>query len=226
MKNKLILSLIIVLLMTGCKQRLEHEPKLENKPVLEEVKKEEKEINQNPISLALYEYNNGSYIRKSEYISPLEHYKDIAVFSVIYTNTEVIGGYSFKDVWKEYYNKYDDIADYKLGYEISFTLKNGKELSETILKPLDFSHFSFSNYLYIWLYDDINQTANWYSHLEENEYTDQTVMSSIKLMAVDGTDEIETPIKLTAFTYKDANDFNEQGKYIGNSKFTTLIKAR
>lgn len=178
------------------------------------------------VKLALYEYNSGKFTKKEEYFSPMEHYKDIAVFSVIYTDEDILDGYSIKDLWNEHSKKYDNISDYKLGYEISFTLDSGEEIHETILKPLEFSHFSFSNYLYVWLYDDINQTDSWYNHLEENEYNEKTIMSSIKLMSVEKTDKIATPINLTVFVYKDENDFDKTLKYIGNNKFTMLIKRK
>ena len=49
-----------------------------------------------------------------------------------------------------------------------------------------------------------------------------TVFSSIKLYLHNKTNEITSPITLTAFTYKDDNDFLD-GHYRGNSKYTITI---
>lgn len=218
--NKLVIIFLLSLMVVVCKeQRLENKVKEPEKEV-ETVE----EVPQKVIELALYEYNNNCFTKKSEYYSSMEEYKDIAVFSVLYTDQEVINDNKFKELWNNYYSKYDNISDYKLGYEISFEVENGKKFDETILKPLEYSHFSFCEYLYVWLYDDINQTASWYSHLEEDEYNDKTIMSSIKLMSTHMSSKITTPISLKVFVYKDLNDFDKNGKYIGNNEFTMLIK--
>ncbi len=222
--KKLIILSSLILVLVGCKdKRIEQSNKNINKDsknVIEQSK------NDNPIKLALYEYKDNQYIKTKEYFSSMDHMKDIAVFSVIYTDQDIVNGSNIKTLWNEYYNKYENIENYKLGYEISFTLNDGQTFDETILKPLDCFSFTFSKYLYIWLYDDINQTASWYSHLEKDDYNEKTIMSSIKLMSIYESDKISSPISLTVFTYKDDNDFDKSGKYIGSSKFTMLIKRK
>ena len=72
------------------------------------------------------------------------------------------------------------------------------------------------------VYDDIN-TTGWHSHIEENDYNDNTVMSSIKLMATEeGSNKIEN-VLVTVFTY-DNDDFDLNGNYRGISKSTLTIK--
>ncbi len=73
----------------------------------------------------------------------------------------------------------------------------------------------------IWFYDDINNSG-FYSHIEEDEYNENTVMSSIKLMSAKKSGEINSPIELTVFTY-DEDDFSESGNYIGVSKYKISI---
>ena len=74
----------------------------------------------------------------------------------------------------------------------------------------------------IYIYDDIN-TNGWHSHIEENEYTDNTVMSSIKLMWAPSYYEINSPIELSVFTYDD-DDFSEEGYYRGISSYKMTIE--
>ena len=52
-----------------------------------------------------------------------------------------------------------------------------------------------------------------------------TIISSIKLTGGSGIEYVESDIFLTVFTY-DFYDFDENNNYIGNSKFTAIIKRR
>ena len=79
--------------------------------------------------------------------------------------------------------------------------------------------YYFDPYLYVYLYDDINQQDGaWYSHVEESQVNENTIFSSIKLYQV--TDNFSSPIKLTVFTYKSDDDFDTNGNYRGNSSYT------
>ena len=50
-------------------------------------------------------------------------------------------------------------------------------------------------------------------------------MTSIKLYAVDGIDDVKDII-LTAFTYDDEDDFDDNGNYRGSSSYTIEIKRK
>ena len=82
--------------------------------------------------------------------------------------------------------------------------------------------FRYSKYFYIYFYDDVNAPNGFYSHLEN--VNDNTLMTSVKLYAVDEIDEVES-ITLTAFTY-DEDDFDKDNNYRGNSKYTINIKRK
>ncbi len=225
--KKTIILILLISLITGCSLFKEKpvENKEENKPQVEE-KEEIKEVpykDDNPVIISLYTGTTSNYTRREVFNSKLEEYKDIGLFFVILDNKENITESSIKGLYNKYSANYPDFSKYKIGYNISFTLKDGTEFNENILKPLEFSQFSFSKYLYVWLYDDINNSG-WYSHLESDDYKENTVMSSIKLMATSSTAEISGDIKLTVFTYDTLDDFAEDGHYRGNSSFTTLIK--
>ena len=210
MKKIIILLSLFILIIAGCKSK--------------EIDTDKIKTYYSELKLSLYKYEGFYFYKQENYLTDIASNEVIGLFSVIYSDEIKIHGYGVRGTWNEYYNKYKNIDDYKIGYEISFKLLDGTEYLETILKPLEFTKFSFSQYLYIWLYDDINSESNFYNHLQENDYNDKTIMTSIKLMATSNSFKIDNYINLTVFAYKDENDFDEFGRYIGSDKFTTIIK--
>lgn len=210
-----IFFLILFIFLTGCsKQEV-----IEIKGVENKIEASSYQDN-NKIKISLYTTNT-KHIKQTEVISNFLTLKDIGTFTSILSNEDIEIG-SGKALYKKYASSYENFANYKIGYEIIVNLKDNTSIKETILKPKYFTNYSFSNYLYIWLYDDIN-TTGWHSHIEEKDYNDNTVMSSIKLMATkDGSDNIEN-ILITVFTY-DNDDFDLNGNYRGISKSTLIIK--
>ena len=133
----------------------------------------------------------------------------------------MITGNQFQNVFKDYLDKYTNIDNFKIGYKISFLTSNG-EVNKTILSPKDTEEFF--NYLEIYLYDDYHrQPGVWYSHTTEEEYNEETLLTSIKLTAGKNINDIISDITLTAFTY-DYDDFDEFGNYKGISKYTIIVK--
>ena len=224
--KKIIILFIFLLLLTGCNKLVkeDNQKEINNDQNNNQINSDlEENIYQdtNPIKIALYEGTNGSYSRVDTFYSKMEALKDIGLFSIILSQDKKVTGNNIKGLYKDYSSQYENFSNYKIGYHIAFSLKDGTMLSETILKPLTFSKFSFSDYLYVWLYDDINNSG-FYSHIEEDEYNENTVMSSIKLMSTKKSEEISSPIELTVFTY-DEDDFSESGNYIGVSKYKISI---
>ncbi len=213
--------LIGLLLLTGCTS---------NNTYVEDTILSEKEvenipeyIDDNPIKLGLFLYDNNYHnkeVIKDVYYADFIPNKDIGSFEVFLTDDDIIDGTSFKDTWNKYYNNYEDISNYKIGYNIKFMLYNGTNYEANILEP---DIFKFSDYFYIYLYDDIHQLDGaFYSHLESME--DNTLITSIKLYAVDGIDKVESII-LSAFTY-DEDDFDDNNNYRGNSLYVIRIKRK
>lgn len=188
------------------------------------VVEEDKYIDDNPIKLGIflmdYNYRNKSVIT-DVYYADLVSGKDIASFEVFYTSDEVIDGNNFKDTWNTYYNKYSDIGNYKIGYNIKFILSDGTNFNHTFLEP---DIFYFADYFYVYFYDDVHQDDGaFYSHLEE--VNGDTLMTSVKLYAVSGIDNVEN-IVLSAFTYDSLDDFDDEGNYRGESRYTIRIKRK
>ena len=169
------------------------------------------------ISINLYENNQ---IVKS-YNTTLSNFKDIAVFDIYYTNEEQVTENNTKANYQKYYNQYNDIDHVKTGFYFSFEA-DGKKIEQLALDPT--AMHSMTPYLYIYLYDDINQEARtYYSHLEPDDVKDNTIYSSIKLfLAQEGT-KITSPITMTVFTYDSDDDFTEDNHYRGTSSYTITI---
>lgn len=173
----------------------------------------------NPIKVGLYV---DEYLSK-EYTTTKTNMQDITVFNIYYTNKEKLENNYIKYNFNKYYNEYENIDKYKIGFIISFSVNN-KTYHEQILTPD--CEYLFAPYIYIYLYDDIHQTPNtWYSHLLKEEVNDDTIYSSIKLFKADHANEITSPITLSVFTY-DKDDFDNNHNYIGSSIYTTTINIQ
>ena len=212
---KKIIFLLILIILCGCKNN--NIENLNNKNIKTDdtyvkEKVEETYIDDNPIIVSLY--SNSKLISEYEFYN--QNMKDIGVFTAFFTNDEYLPD-SSKYTWKNYYNNYiEDISKYKIGYNIYFE-DNDTIYNKNILGPEGM--YYFDPYLYIYLYDDINQLDGaWYSHVEENEVKDNTIFSSIKIYQA--SKDFSSPIKLTVFTYDSDDDFDEKGNYRGKSSYT------
>jgi len=146
--------------------------------------------------------------------------KDIDCFEVFATDLPVVKGNSFKNMWKSLWDNFDEKTGSKIGFMLDFQLADGTVVSETILKPSDAS--GFYDFLEVYIYDDINQDGGWYTHLDDEDITEQTIMSSIKLTSGKRIDEVGD-IKPSAFIYNDDDNFDKNGKYIGMVISTVVI---
>ena len=147
---------------------------------------------------------------------------DIGVFQIYPSKEEVITlNSSFASDFYDEYIKYRERINIKIGFSIDFLLDTGEEISYLILTPQNtMDHWE---YLMGYLYDDyINQGKGFYSHIEESEYSDTTLFTTLKLQCGAYVDKITSLIHLTVFTYDSEDDFLD-GKYRGNSSSTITI---
>lgn len=179
----------------------------------------------NPIKLGLYK-NYGSNKERElikEFSSPWTYHNNISSFEVYYTTEEKIPGTTQKTLFDEYRQKYENYDKYKIGYNINF-LTNAGEVNQTILSPVDTE--DFFDYLEVYLYDDYNRSdGERYSHNTEEDFTDNTILTSIKLTAGKKVAEITSDITVTAFTY-DNDDFDQDENYRGVSKYSIVVKKQ
>ena len=218
MKKILILGL---LLLTACSKSGNNTSNEINNvttppPTTEAIK--ETYVDDNPITVGLY--RNGKLVK--DYKTAFKVHTDIGYFEVAFTNEENLGSSNVKRNFNKYYQNYQNIDNYKIGYYVKFTADN-KEYEKVILNPT--GKHSMDPYLYFYLYDDIHQKdGTTYSHLEPGDVKENTIYSSIKLYTPSGTAKITSPITLMVFTYDDEDDFDENGYYRGNSKYTVIIE--
>ena len=218
MKKRIILIIVCLLLFSGCNNKKEVRVKAKKIIDKEIVNNEDnnKYVDNNPIKLSLYVDKN----KVSEYNSPMTIYKDIVSLECYYTEDNRIIDGKFKDVFNKYYSNYQNIDEYRIGYYIKFNTTDG-EVSKYIYRPSDVE--SFFNYIQVYLYDDVHQESSYYSHVTNEEYNDNTLLTSIKLTASMYIDRINSDVEVSVFTYK-KDDINDKGEYIGNSKYKVLIK--
>lgn len=145
--------------------------------------------------------------------------QDIDCFEALATQEAYVSGSSFTGIWKQAWEDAGAAQDSKIGYMIEFALADGQTVKQTIRKPSDAKWFY--DYLEIYLYDDIHQKG-WYSHLEDENITAQTVISSIKLTAGSKIAQVGD-ILLTAFIYQGDDCFDAEGRYIGDVLYTVSL---
>ncbi len=202
-------------MVCGCAKK-EEEVVIPNQEPVEDIEPVDTYEDDNPITVGLY--MDGKLL--TEYNTKIIDGVDIGVFDIYFTNESDVGNNSTKYNFNRFYSNYQDIDDYKIGFYISFDAIDGKK-ETTVLGPQNMYDLY---YIYNYLYDDIHQADGaWYSHVEEDEVTDETIYSTIKLYAGGETDKITSPITLTVFTYNDMDDFDEDGYYRGKSKYTITI---
>ena len=222
--KKIIWLFVIMIIITGCKKEIKKEIINKDETTKEEEVPEKKEVyvDNNPIKIAFYS-GNGPYKKLTDFSSSYGEYKEIGVFAMLLSDEDTVSGNSRKTLYKELSSKYENFSNYKIGYSLKFQTEDG-DVYENILEPHVYNSYPFGEYIYVWLYDDIN-TTGWHSHIEENEYNENTIMSSIKLMWAPNATKITSPVELSVFTY-DADDFDENNHYRGNSINKVIINKK
>ena len=225
MIRKIFFCYFMSVVLTGCTNLEEKDSAKLPKEIVQEKKVEDyvdPYIDDNPINLGVYVYQNGRRNLTKSYDGNFIVGKDIVSFEVYYTTEEILTG-NQKKLWNNYYQDYQDINKYKIGYYIYFEVGDEK-YEKMILSPSDTS--SIFNYVQLYLYDDINQNASWYDHIENDEMMDDTILTSIKLTAGSDIDKITSPINLIAFTYDGDDDFDSNNHYRGNSFFEVVVNRK
>lgn len=234
--KKIIAFLSILVLLTGCTPiKKEDSTKKDDKTkepevvatVPEEIEPPEPEyIDTNPIKLAAYDSNGYFYYRSSEKHSPYVKFMDWAEFNVFLCDDESLSYTGVVNTYESCKARYSNANEYKTGFNVTFTYGPYNEVFNQTAKGVE-SWLETNGFLLIYFYDSIyHRNDSWYSHTTVDEYNDNTQITGIKITGGDNTDQINSDITITIFTYKDDNDFDKDGNYRGNSKFTfTIIKS-
>lgn len=223
----ILITMTIFLTCSCTNKKVDSEEKTDKEEVSKEPIVEEEEVkyvDDNPIKVGLYANNNGSTTLIDNYSATWKQYKDIIVFSVFYTQDKNLYPNSVAGTFDTYKANYTNIDNYRIGYNVKFTVKNGNTIDQTILNPTDANQVIYTSYLLVYSYDDLyHRNDNWYSHITEEEFNSSTMMTSFKVTGGENYNQINSSIEITVFTYDSKDDFDENGKYRGNSKYTAIL---
>lgn len=177
------------------------------------------------IGLYIYDETKGARIRAGErYESLWTPAADIESFEVYTSLSDYIRGNVFLNIWPDIWESFSDHSNYRIGYCIDFTMDNGKtKVHQNVLTPDD--TLVYKDYLELYVYDDLHQKINvWYSHVEPDDYNEDTILTSIKLTTGVQYEMIDDIITLTAFVYnRDMSEFDSDGSYTGSTKVSVNI---
>ena len=101
--KKILVILIFLIFLTGCKSNYQEKQTTDNlsdNKVLDDIIPDY--VDENPLKIALYKRENDLYVRKDSFLSKLEHFKDIGLFSVILDNQDQIKGSSINQLYNDY----------------------------------------------------------------------------------------------------------------------------
>lgn len=216
--KKLILVIMLIILV-GC----EKEPFQEIKNIKEETPaiKEDTYVDENNLKVGLYTRSNGKYTLWHEYSAKITSNKDINTFQILPSNEEVLT-YTGKYVnfIEPLWNSIE--SEYKLGIILEYELQTKTKIKHVIYDPSNI--LEYQDYIQVYLYDAIaHKNDKWYSHITNEEFNENTYITSFKLTAGKLSNEIVYPIKLSVFTYDTDDDFDELGIYRGNSIYTINV---
>ena len=225
MKKKIIvlgLMVALVIVQMGCSSNAVKSKQTTTETTIAETTTQDTS-EPNPIGLYLKHRELGTYELITEYKGDWVIGKDIKAFEAFASNEALISGDTYGNLWKARWNDHPDVAISKIGYRIDIVLKDGGTITRMMTRPSD-TVGDFNDYVEVWIYDDIyNLGASWYSHLTEADFSDSSLMTSIKLTAAEKIDDV-SEIKLTAFIYDSANDFNQEtGEYTGQNYYQISI---
>ena len=221
-----ILLFIIIVVVSGCKNEKTKENIKEEvtEPIIEEKEEIPKYIDINNTPISFYTLQGNKLIKLTEITKHLNVEEDIGLFQIFPSNeNEILLNKSFGETFFEEWNKYNTNNNLKIGINIKFNLTN-EEISYNIFGPEN--TFEKWEYLMNYLYDDYaNRGKGYYSHIEENDYNENTLFTAFKMQSSYNCNEIISPIQVTVFTYDSLDDF-DNNEYRGNSHYTFKINIQ
>ena len=227
----IILTIVISIIYTTIlinknkneKKNIDENIEIENTEIeIEETIEEPKYKDENQVPISLYIEQGDQLVKISEYSCDWSPENVLNLFYAIPSTEESISSYNFDSMWKEKIAAYPNGDKCRIGYQVSFKYEDGNTYTYNLKCPDD-TYFTFPKVM-TYLYDDVNLVPGKpYYHITQDVMYDYTIASSIKLVGDVDSDKIEGPITLTAFCFDSEDDFDEEGNYRGNSKYTIII---
>ena len=227
----IILTIVISIIYTtilinknkNVDKNIDENIEIENTEIeIEETIEEPKYKDENQVPISLYIEQGDQLVKISEYSCDWSPENVLNLFYAIPSTEESISSYNFDSMWKEKIAAYPNGDKCRIGYQVSFKYEDGNTYTYNLKCPDD-TYFTFPKVM-TYLYDDVNLVPGKpYYHITQDVMYDYTIASSIKLVGDVDSDKIEGPITLTAFCFDSEDDFDEEGNYRGNSKYTITI---
>ncbi|MBQ6135610.1 MAG: hypothetical protein IJI60_04780 [Bacilli bacterium] len=220
MKKRYWILFFIFFLLCGCMkgEKLENRKEIPSEDIIENVPQYQ-DNNQTPISFYRLK---GDKLEKISSITGDFHALDDIGFLQIYPSSEdtIILNTSFASSFYDSWQSYSQ-SNLKIGFSLKLSVPEKGEFSYNILNPNQtMDHWE---YFMAYLYDDYaNRGKSFYSHVEANEYTEDTLFTAFKLQCGSNCQDISSPFYLTVFTYDSEDDFLD-GVYRGNSQYTIPV---
>ena len=227
----IILTIVISIIYTTIlinknkneKKNIDENIEIENTEIeIEETIEEPKYKDENQVPISLYIEQGDQLVKISEYSCDWSPENVLNLFYAIPSTEESISAYNFDSMWKQKISEYPNGDNCRIGYQVSFKYEDGNTYTYNLKCPDD-TYFTFPKVM-TYLYDDVNLVPGKpYYHITQDVMYDYTIASSIKLVGDVDSDKIDGPITLTAFCFDSEDDFDEEGNYRGNSKYTITI---
>ena len=220
---KKIFLVLNIIFITGCEKEPFKDIKdiKEEEPVIKEETSKPLYEDANPLKVGLYTRGNNKYSLWHEYQANITPSKDINTFQILPTNEEVLT-YSgrYVNFIEPLWNNIE--SNYKLGIILEYELTDKNKIKHVIYDPSN--TLEHQDYIQVYLYDAIaHKNDKWYSHITNEEFNENTYITSFKLTSGKKVNDIVFPIKLSVFTYDSDDDFDELGNYRGNSIYTINV---
>lgn len=216
--KKILLLFSISFILIGCSNNDEVNVIVNDNNNIEPIKEEK--IEEEKIDIGMYLYTGSGRDLIDNYETDFILNQDLVSIEVYNTTISSLSNAKQKDLWYQYYDQYKSLNP-KIAYHIKFSTTDSGIIDKTIYSPSDTE--DIYDYMQIYLYDDINQEDNtFYIHISEDEFNDNTILSSIKLTGSTKTDNINSDIELSAFMYTNpSTDINDT-----NNKYTITISRK
>ncbi len=146
---------------------------------------------------------------------------DLTQFVIFTSTEEEINVTSWDETWVDRWKGCGLDDTYKIGFEFLIVTKDGESRRFTVLSPSD--TFKEEEFFELYMYDSVAHAHDsWYYHITEETNYPNTKNIIIKITLRNGCYDIDH-IKMTAFVYNSADEFDADGFYTGPNRASVMI---
>lgn len=147
--------------------------------------------------------------------------RDLCVLGAFPSSEAALSGKNMGEIWSSCLRQNGLSDRLRPGFLLEFDTPEGR-CSKLILRPSDITD-AYWNYIETYIYDDIHQTPGaWYSHLLDSEFTDETIVTSVKITAGERIADV-TNLTLTVFLYEVSESSTVDAAYARANGFKAEI---